>query len=78
MFSATVSPAKGWTIWKVRAMPRRARRCGASAVTSCPSNRTCPSLGVRKPEIIPNRVVLPAPFGPMSPVIEPAGTASEA
>src|ERR1700685_4234738 len=36
-----------------------------------------PLLGVRNPLIIANKVVLPAPFGPMSAVIRPACTPSE-
>ena len=37
MFSRTVRPANGCTIWKVRAMPRRASRCGGTPVMSAPS-----------------------------------------
>ena len=37
MFSRTVSPANGCTIWNVRAMPRRASRCGGRPVISAPS-----------------------------------------
>ena len=37
MFSRTVRPANGCTIWKVRAMPRRASRCGGTPVISAPS-----------------------------------------
>src|SRR5512141_186211 len=37
-----------------------------------------PLLGCWKPEMMANSVVLPAPFGPISPVIWPAATVSEA
>ena len=37
MFSRTVRPAKGCTIWNVRAMPRRASRCGGTPVMSSPA-----------------------------------------
>src|SRR5689334_6170437 len=37
-----------------------------------------PSLGLRNPLMMENKVVLPAPLGPMSAVIRPASTANEA
>src|ERR1035438_6480761 len=37
-----------------------------------------PSPGLRKPEMMANKVVLPAPFGPISPVIWPSGADSDA
>ncbi len=40
-----------------------------------PRNQTRPSLGVRTPEMTSNRVVLPAPFGPMRPQTAPSATA---
>src|SRR5947207_2067937 len=46
-------------------MPRRARRWGGSRVISTSSNRMVPAVGASAPEIALNRVVLPAPFGPM-------------
>src|SRR5437763_987309 len=46
-------------------MPQRARRWGGSRVISTPSNRMVPAVGASAPEIALNRVVLPAPFGPM-------------
>src|SRR5664279_196111 len=36
-----------------------------------------PLLGCWKPEMMANSVVLPAPLGPISPVIRPAATVSE-
>src|SRR5476649_258639 len=37
-----------------------------------------PSLGGRKPEMIENKVVLPAPFGPISAVMRPGKAANDA
>src|SRR5439155_20183639 len=39
---------------------------------SRPSARSCPEVGGVTPEIALNRVVLPAPFGPMMPTSSPA------
>src|SRR5690349_4846812 len=43
---------------------------------SLPSSRTFPEFGVISPVIALNSVVLPAPLGPMSPVIRPGSTAT--
>src|SRR5262245_32798566 len=45
-------------------------------VTSRPLKTTRPASGARWPVIKLNSVVLPAPFGPMIALIEPAGTLS--
>src|SRR6185437_9066946 len=58
-------------------MPRRARRCGGSPVTSAPPYRIAPLLGRRKPEMSANNVVLPAPFGPISAVMRPCCAVSD-
>src|SRR6266568_8267195 len=50
-------------------------RCGASPVTFCPRNRTEPASDLRNPERMPNSVDFPAPLGPMSEAMLPAGTA---
>ena len=42
-----------------------------------PSNTIRPLVGDMAPEIRLNSVVLPAPFGPISPVIAPSDTSSE-
>src|SRR5262245_41640287 len=55
-------------------MPMRQRSWGAMPVTSLPLKTTCPASGRRCPVIRLNSVVLPAPFGPMMALIEPAGT----
>jgi len=44
---------------------------GASPVMSSPSKTTRPSVGSYAPVMTLNSVVLPAPFGPMSPTDSP-------
>ena len=57
----------------------RARKCGASARDVLTVETGCvPLVGVSKPEISPNNVVLPAPLGPIRPTMRPASTSSEA
>jgi len=73
-FSSTVSRGKGFKIWNVRATPRRLSTSGRSPVIARPSKRTSPVSGARKPVTRLKSVVLPAPFGPMSPTIAPAST----
>ena len=61
-------PAKGCTIWNVRAMPAR-----ADPVRRRPRDIRCPRKGrarrsdATKPAMIANSVVLPAPLGPIRP-----------
>jgi hypothetical protein len=43
-------------------------------VTSLPLNMTLPSRNFSRPKIALNTVDLPAPFGPMTVVIDPPGT----
>ena len=43
-------------------------------VTSRPLNRILPSRSFNKPKIALNTVDFPAPFGPITVVMEPAGT----
>ena len=74
MFSRAVRVPKSSRRWKVRAMPSRARRAGAGLVMSSPSSRTRPRVGGWRPVITLNRVVLPAPLGPMSPCDRPGVT----
>ena len=47
-------------------MPRSARRSGGRVVTASPSSRMRPASGRSWPAIMLNRVVLPAPFGPIT------------
>ena len=74
MFSRTVCAAKGCTIWNVRVRPMRAFRCGGWPVMSWPANTTRPVSGVRKPDMSANKVVLPAPFGPIKALRRPSFT----
>src|SRR5580692_10505837 len=58
-------------------MPSRHRAPGCSLVTVRPANRICPPSGARSPEMRPNRLVLPAPFGPTIPTTSPGPTAKD-
>ena len=64
--------------WNVRTRPRRAMRCGCERSIRRPSKCTRPRSAERKPEITLNNVDLPAPFGPIRAVIDPASTSSDA
>ncbi len=72
--SSTESPGNGLTIWKVRPMPRRHTASGVNPSMRTPANVTVPSSGARAPAIMANRVVLPAPLGPITAKISPAAT----
>ena len=72
-FSRTVSESNSSIRWNVRPRPSWARRCGAASVTSVPARCTCPLRRRSRPVQALNVVVLPAPFGPIRPVICPAG-----
>src|SRR5882757_7529084 len=63
--------------WYVRPTPSRHRAAASSPVTVRPPKRISPPPGARPPEMRPNRLVLPAPFGPTIPTVSPAPTASE-
>ena len=56
-------------------MPRRERACGGIAVTSDPPNSMRPLVGATSPVIKLNKVVLPAPLGPITANASPAATA---
>src|SRR6185437_15639582 len=77
MFSRTVIFAKGWVIWKVRTMPAAQMRCGGRPAMSRPSKTMRPASGRWKPARAANKVVLPAPFGPIRATISPAWTSRE-
>ena len=71
MLSRTVRSSKSSSDWNVRVSPRRARWCGATPARSSPSKVTLPAeIGVN-PVIASMKVVLPAPFGPISPTSLP-------
>src|SRR3954465_13097825 len=55
-------------------MPLRARACVPRPVMSSPRNRTRPAVGGCMPVMTLKSVVLPAPFGPIRPVIVPGST----
>ena len=76
-FSRTVSSPNGSRRWNVRASPWRARLNGASRVTSRSPRRTDPVVGGWRPQITLKSVVLPAPLGPMRPVMAPASASKE-
>src|SRR5215510_7451720 len=67
----------GRGIWKVRAMPRWQIRSGVRPPISSPRNLIEPDVGGRAPETQLNSVVLPEPFGPISPTISPGSTSKE-
>ena len=68
--SAALRVEKSSRRWKVRAIPSRARRYVRVRVTSVPPSDTEPLLGRCRPVMTLNNVVLPAPFGPISPVTD--------
>ena len=65
IFSATVMESNTLFICSDRLMPRRLILCGAIPEMSVPRNRTVPESDLSIPDIALNKVVLPAPFGPM-------------
>ena len=71
---AASCPTNSSMRWNVRPIPSRARRCVGTRVRSRPSNVTVPPSGLRMPSRQLKNVVLPAPFGPISPTISPAST----
>src|SRR6266702_2602574 len=70
-FSSTVIPPNSSIFWNVRTMASRASFSGGKPVTSFPSSSTVPALCRYIPVIMLKSVVLPAPFGPMTPVMSP-------
>src|SRR4051794_17259844 len=72
-FSRTVRRLNSALIWNVRPMPRLTRPSGGSAVTSVPPSRMRPELGISRPVTRLMKVVLPAPFGPISACRAPTG-----
>src|SRR2546423_3581131 len=68
--------------WNVRATPRAAISCGRRAVMSSsfppsPRSTTWPWSAAVCPVRTFKSVVLPAPFGPMSPTMAPSGRSKE-
>src|SRR5256884_6038348 len=76
-FSNTVISVNGRGTWYVRPMPSRHRAAASSLVTGRPPKEIAPAPGDRSPEMRPNRLVLPAPFGPTIPTVSPDPTVNE-
>ena len=76
-FSISVICGKGRGIWNVRPSPRLRRVCAGSRSIAAPSSRIVPPVGRTVPAMQLKSVVLPAPFGPISPTISPRRTAIE-
>src|SRR5262249_18197111 len=65
-FSSTVKEAKRLTRWNERPMPRAVMRQVGSPATSRPMSAIRPAVGLISPDSMLTRVVLPAPFGPIT------------
>ncbi len=77
-FSSTLSPLKGFTIWKVRPTPASHTRSGRRPEICCAVQAHLRRRSARcTPAIMLKIVVLPAPLGPISAWIAPAGTAKQ-
>src|SRR5689334_7791166 len=61
-------------IWNERARPLRARRGAGRAVMSSPAKTMLPESGRRLPASWLMKVVLPAPFGPITACVSPSRT----
>src|SRR5262245_1087357 len=61
-------------IWNERARPLRARRGAARRVMSSPANAMRPLSGRSMPASWLMKVVLPAPFGPITACVSPSRT----
>src|SRR6185312_14657075 len=64
--------------WKVRPMPATAWTSGEAWVRSLPSNTIWPVVTGMSPAIQLKKVDLPAPFGPIRPMISPVSTVRSA
>ena len=71
MASRTVSDGKMLAIWKARPTPRRTISGADSPAMSSPPSRIRPASGRSAPVMRLKKVVLPAPFGPITAVSEP-------
>ena len=74
-FSRTVISSNSSTACHDRTMPARARRSTDQRSMTASPKRTDPLDGVVKPVTTSRIVVLPAPFGPMSPTTSPGSMA---
>src|SRR5712692_9056623 len=73
-FSRTVISGNSRTFWNVRAMPKARIWLGRRLTMLRSSKRMLPPFGWAMPLIMLNRVVLPAPFGPITLTISPLST----
>ena len=76
--SSTVIRVSARAVWNVRPSPARTIRCGGRRSMRWPSSSIRPASARTKPEMQLKSVDFPAPFGPISAVIEPASTTREA
>ena len=72
-FSSAVICGKRRMFWNVRPMPAFVIACGGLPVTSSPSKRMRPAVGLYRPVSMLKNVVLPAPFGPIRLTIARSG-----
>ena len=72
--SKTESFSIAISVWNVRRSPQRARRKSAILSRSSPKAAIEPAAGLTNPLRTLKNVVLPAPFGPMSPHVPPGKT----
>ena len=75
-FSATVRSSKSSSDWKVRANLHCVRRCADRLFNEISEKRMDPAAIGTNPVTASMNVVLPAPFGPMSPTMPLSGTVS--
>ena len=70
-FSKTVSSGNKPTPCNVLAIPKSANSYGFGHERLSPSSSSVPASGSTKPQIALNKVVFPAPFGPITPTTSP-------
>src|SRR5688572_1949805 len=73
-FCQTVSCPNRRMFWKVRAIPSCRRLCVGSPSRGFPLNRIAPEVSGKSPVMTFTAVLLPEPFGPMSPTISVCAT----
>ena len=74
--SRTVESSNSSRDWNDREIPTRTRLAGERSLSSTPSRRTTPVRIAVKPVMASMADVLPAPLGPIRPVILPGCTVS--